>query len=166
MNRFGILAEVRIAEDHYSTSVLEIIIAKNSVSIVSDIDLDKIKIGDEVNIEVVGKKFNLGDKKISVIGKIVKEIKLEPVYLTKAKDDAESSDEDVAEVVDDVDEITSLKEEEEDKTETLSEKDEDDLSEDKIGAGSDLFSDDDIEDFEDAILSDVEDDVISDAGSI
>jgi DNA-directed RNA polymerase subunit E'/Rpb7 len=80
LNRFGILAEARFAGDKYASSILEIIIAKNSVNIVSEIDLESIKIDDDINIEVVGKKFNIGDRKISIIGKIVKDVKKEPRY--------------------------------------------------------------------------------------
>jgi len=85
LNRFGILAEVRASSRE--GSILEIIIAKNSVNIVSEIDLDKIQIGDDVNIEVIGKRFNIGDRKISVIGKTIKDnvVKKEPRYKTTVK---------------------------------------------------------------------------------
>lgn len=85
LNRFGILAEVRASSRE--GSILEIIIAKNSVNIVSEIDLDKIQIGDDVNIEVIGKRFNIGDRKISVIGKTIKDnvVKKEPRYKTAVK---------------------------------------------------------------------------------
>ena len=59
-NRFGILAE---------TGVLEIIVAKNSVNIESEIDLESVVAGDEITVEIIGKKFELGDKKISIIGR-------------------------------------------------------------------------------------------------
>jgi DNA-directed RNA polymerase subunit E'/Rpb7 len=64
INKFGILAE--------AGNIIEAIIAKNSVSIQSDIDLEKVRIGDEVFIEVLGKKYELNDKKISLIARIVK----------------------------------------------------------------------------------------------
>lgn len=67
VNKFGILAEAE--------GVVDIIIAKNSVGIQSEIDLNKIRIGDEILVEVVGKKFELNDKKISLIGRVVKDIK-------------------------------------------------------------------------------------------
>lgn len=67
VNKFGILAEAE--------GVVEIIIAKNSVGIQSEVDLNKIRIGDEVYVEVVGKKFELNDKKIALIGRIVKDAK-------------------------------------------------------------------------------------------
>ena len=85
LNRFGILAEIRASSKE--GSILEIIIAKNSVNIVSEIDLDKIQIGDDVNIEVIGKKLQIGNRKISVIGKIIKDnvLKKEPRYKTITK---------------------------------------------------------------------------------
>jgi DNA-directed RNA polymerase subunit E'/Rpb7 len=67
VNKFGILAEAE--------GVVEIIIAKNSVGIQSEVDLNKIRIGDEVLVEVVGKKFELNDKKIALIGRVVKDVK-------------------------------------------------------------------------------------------
>jgi DNA-directed RNA polymerase subunit E'/Rpb7 len=66
INKFGILAEAE--------GVIEAIIAKNSVNIHSDIDLDKIRIGDDILIEVIGKKYELNDKKISLIGRAVKDV--------------------------------------------------------------------------------------------
>lgn len=64
VNKFGILAEV--------ANILEIIIAKNSVNITHDngVDLESIQIGNQVMVEVIGKKFELNDKKISIVGKI------------------------------------------------------------------------------------------------
>lgn len=67
VNKFGVLAEAE--------GVVEIIIAKNSVGIQSEVDLNKIRIGDEVLVEVVGKKFELNDKKIALIGRVVRDVK-------------------------------------------------------------------------------------------
>jgi len=69
-NMFGILAENGVDIDGTFYPILEIIVAKNS-SVKSDVDLEKIKIGDVVNIEVVGKKFELNDLKITVVGKVI-----------------------------------------------------------------------------------------------
>lgn len=68
INKFGILAEAE--------NVIEAIIAKNSVNIQSDVDLDKVRIGDDILIEVVGKKYELNEKKISLIGRVVKDTTL------------------------------------------------------------------------------------------
>jgi DNA-directed RNA polymerase subunit E'/Rpb7 len=64
INKFGILVE--------AGNIIEAIVAKNSVSIQSDVDLEKVRIGDDVMIEVVGKKYELNDKKISLIARIVR----------------------------------------------------------------------------------------------
>jgi len=63
INKFGILAEVK--------PILEIIIAKNSVNIKSDIDLNTVQIGQDIFVEVVGKKYELLDRRICIIGRIV-----------------------------------------------------------------------------------------------
>jgi DNA-directed RNA polymerase subunit E'/Rpb7 len=65
INKFGILAEAE--------NVIEAIIAKNSVNIQSDVDLDKVRIGDDIFIEVVGKKYELNERKISLIGRVVRD---------------------------------------------------------------------------------------------
>lgn len=64
-NKFGILAEAE--------SVIEAVIPKNSIDIHSDIDLEKVRIGDDVMIEVVGKKYELNDKKMCLVGRIVQD---------------------------------------------------------------------------------------------
>ena len=166
MNRFGILAEARIMDDRFATSVLEIIIAKNSVNIISEVDLDKVAIGDEVIVEILGKKFNLGDKKISAIGKILKEAtKKEPRYLSKAVEDIEEGEEVIeegeeAEVEEEEEEEEA--EEEEAEEEKSEEEEEESEGESVSHGGSDFFSDDVGDDFDDAILSDEEEDVLSD----
>ena len=52
--------------------VLEIIIPKISAGIKSEVDLEKINIGDEVFVEICGKKLVLYEKFISIIGRIIK----------------------------------------------------------------------------------------------
>lgn len=75
-NKFGILAEVQIdvSDEHGApkkTTVLEIIVAKQG-AFASDINLNTVEAGDVVNIEILGKKFELNDRRISSFGKIVK----------------------------------------------------------------------------------------------
>jgi DNA-directed RNA polymerase subunit E'/Rpb7 len=53
--------------------ILEIIVPKISAGIQSEINIETVNIGDEISIEVVGKKFQLYDKYISIIGKAMKE---------------------------------------------------------------------------------------------
>lgn len=158
MNRFGILAESRLLEDHFATSVLEVIIARNSVNIASEIDLDSVQINQEVNIEVIGKKYNLGDKKISIIGRIVKDpIKKEPKYLSQAQDDVEDEEEEEAPLLDEEEE-----EEAEDEDEPEEEPEEEDDKQDGF------FSEDGDEFDADLLSGEVEDDdgIISETESI
>jgi DNA-directed RNA polymerase subunit E'/Rpb7 len=72
MNKFGILAEAGIRlDDGAYIPVLDIIIAKQAVGHQSEINLDKLHINDEVTIEVLGKKFELNDTKISIVGRVL-----------------------------------------------------------------------------------------------
>lgn len=96
VNKFGILAEAE--------GVVEAIVAKNSVNIQSDIDLDKIRIGDDILIEVLGKKFELNDKKISVIGKAVRDVSSNASEIRdKSTKRVAIEDEEDEEVADDLD---------------------------------------------------------------
>lgn len=99
VNKFGILAEV--------SGILEIIIAKNSVNIQHDqgVDLDKITIGDTIVIEVLGKKYELNDKKISIVGRIVPSTAKAVTKEAKEKDEIKQDaggDDDVENVEDGV----------------------------------------------------------------
>ena len=65
-NKFGILAEVTI---NGTEPVLEIIITKMIEP--GEIPLDKIKVGDMVNVEILKKRFELNDDRITNVGKII-----------------------------------------------------------------------------------------------
>ena len=83
-NRFGILVEAGYDYEEEFITILEIIIPKNSFNIVSEIDdLNKIQIGDIVNVEILGKKYQLNDTTINVIGRIVKDDKISNIYYDK-----------------------------------------------------------------------------------
>ena len=68
MNKFGILAELSVKKD----VILEIIVAKSMVNILNEIPIDNYSINDIITIEILGKKYELGDKKISIVGRTVK----------------------------------------------------------------------------------------------
>ena len=68
MNKFGILAELSVKKD----VILEIIIAKSMVNIVNEIPIDNYSINDIITLEILGKKYELGDKKVSIVGRTVK----------------------------------------------------------------------------------------------
>ena len=68
INKMGVLAE-----GYYDKiPILEIIIPSNSAGIKSEINLETLSKGQEIKIEVCGKKYQLFDKHISIIGKAIK----------------------------------------------------------------------------------------------
>jgi DNA-directed RNA polymerase subunit E'/Rpb7 len=131
INKFGILAEVR--------PVLEIIIAKNSVNIKSDVDLESVSIGDDILVEIVGKKYDIGDTRISIIGRIVtsqSNIKAKrtlkslqpPLTAPELEEELDSDVDNISDVVEDDDAVSeeSESEEDEEQYDDASEEDEDD----------------------------------------
>ena len=68
-NSLGLLAE----GFYEKIPILEIIIPKISAGIQSELNLDTINIGQEIKIEVCGKKYQLYDKHISIIGRAIKD---------------------------------------------------------------------------------------------
>jgi hypothetical protein len=70
-NKFGILAECTILLRNENVPILEIIIAKSSIDENNTVNIENIKPHDLITIEVLGKKYELNDKKISVVGKIM-----------------------------------------------------------------------------------------------
>ena len=68
INNFGILCSSK----ENDKIIIEIIIPKKSFAIKSDIDLNDIKIGHKVYVEIAGKKPQLNDTKIKCIGRIIK----------------------------------------------------------------------------------------------
>ena len=65
-----------LAEGYYDNiPILQIIIPKISAGIQSEINIDTINVNDEIKIEVCGKKYQLFDKHISIIGRAIKDKK-------------------------------------------------------------------------------------------
>jgi DNA-directed RNA polymerase subunit E'/Rpb7 len=74
-NNFGVLCSSGITnEDNEYKAIMDIIVPKNSLNIRSDanIDFDKIVPNQILDVEIIGKKFEITDEKISAVGKIVK----------------------------------------------------------------------------------------------
>lgn len=179
-NNFGVLAESFVDNYKRKDSVLEIIVVKSHQTDKS-IDLDSLKENDKVNVEILGKKFELNDKKISAWGRIVKSSKnslLDHVelidehtkdYIENIEDEKTSlgsSDDDLSN-----DEEENEEEDEEDERKTENDPEEEiippkkkkDYREAKIlkkKSKKDIDSDD--EDEEDDEVLDEDDDVIDD----
>jgi DNA-directed RNA polymerase subunit E'/Rpb7 len=81
-NALGIRAE----GTYDNFTILEIVVPKISYGIQSDVNIDNIQIGDEIKVQVCGKKFMLYDDKISIIGKIIKD-KEENIVIQENDDD-------------------------------------------------------------------------------
>ena len=145
INNFGILCSSFIEEGDKRITILEIIIPKHSLAIQSEVDLqNNIKINDEVSIQIVGKKYQLFNKKISIIGKIVKKSNID-VNLDESNAVVGYIDDDEEDIlIDDDDEEDEEKNDDEDEEEEVDQEPEedddlvDDLSDDEIISDSDV----------------------------
>jgi len=96
--------------------ILEIIVPKISAGIQSELNLDTIAINQEIKIEVCGKKYQLYDKHISIIGKAIKN-KDEIIKNDLLGEDIEGDEVEVEEIIDEDQEDIIDNEEEEEKEE-------------------------------------------------
>lgn len=74
-NRFGILAHCGLQGPNGDfTPVLEIIVAKNGMTAVASttVDVESVRVGDTLDVEIMGKRFEIRDTKISSVGRIVR----------------------------------------------------------------------------------------------
>jgi DNA-directed RNA polymerase subunit E'/Rpb7 len=110
-NALGILAESSVDIDGADVPVLDIIIPRRAAGVSSEINLDNVQINDIIYVAVLGKKYQLHDRKISIIGKAVKEPNAQP---------------DTTEGIDAVDEREARDEVDDDDAEDLDQEDEDD----------------------------------------
>lgn len=70
-NQLGLLAEGSVSIGGKDVAILDIIIPGRAAGISSEVDVDDIQISDRINIEVLGKRYQLQDTKISIIGRVV-----------------------------------------------------------------------------------------------
>jgi len=105
-NQLGILAETTIDIDDKTVPILDIIIPIKSAGIISQINLDTLQIGDTISVEVMGKKYQMKDKKISIIGRVIS-------TTIKKEDPIELPLEEEEEVEGDVEDELYIEEEEE-----------------------------------------------------
>lgn len=145
-NSLGLLAE----GFYDNIPILQIIIPKLSAGIKSEIDIEKVAIGEEIKIEVCGKKFLLYDKHISIIGKAIKDnnVKIQNIV------DIQFNDIDDEKIVAEDDDIIHFNEDDNEiKSDYDSEEDEDvedDEDEDNLSIDDDIENglDDDFENFD------------------
>lgn len=100
-NNLGLLAIGKYDD----MAILEVIIPKITSGILSDVNIDNINIGDEINVVVCGKKFTLYDKMISIIGRIIKDKYNDDINVIEEEEDdtpsIEDEEEDILSYIDD-----------------------------------------------------------------
>jgi DNA-directed RNA polymerase subunit E'/Rpb7 len=164
-NNLGLLA-IGKYED---MAILEVIIPKISSGILSEVNIDNINIGDEINVIVCGKKFTLYDKMISIIGKIIKDKYDDDIsVIEEVEDDSPSIDdeEDVTSYLDIEEEDNDVYEEEEDDDDNDNVRKiiidiDDDIDKTKGGGGFNMFENEE-EDLEEELDDLDEDDLDED----
>ena len=167
-NNLGLLA-IGKYED---MAILEVIIPKITSGILSDVNIDNINIGDEINVIVCGKKFTLYDKMISIIGRIIKDKYDDDISVNEEdEDDSPSIDdeeEDIMSYVDDelVDDNDVYEEEDDDDTDNVRKIIINDEDNEKKGGEFSMFEEeeeeeeeDELDDLDEDLDDDVDDDV-------
>lgn len=96
-NQLGILAESLMDAEDKQIPILDIIIPIKSAGIISQINLDTLSIGDTINVEVMGKKYQIHDKKISIIGRVISPKKEEEETIPEEEEVEEELEEDFVE---------------------------------------------------------------------
>ena len=140
MNKFGILAEAYIKSKKTTLPILEIIVAKNMVNIENDMPLDNLSIGDMIYVQIIGRKFELNDKKISVVGRTVSG----PELPSDVKEKETHVEDEGLDDVDD-DDVTETDSDEEDKSEKSEDEDVTSVEDEAESDQDDLESDVDFE---------------------
>lgn len=148
INRFGVLAEVSIDEDDLEnrSTIMEVVVPRVHVSSLVQDDqqqddsakIDALQVGMMIGVEVLGKRFQLNDRKLSVLGRLAEHV--EKSYVGppgSMRGDLEDEDESDADGLDEESEKSS---EDEDEDEDVVE--DDDLNED----GEDFASEGDDDD--------------------
>lgn len=156
INNFGILCTSTVEDDGEDMPVLEIIVPKHSPAIVSAINLENVEIGDKVMVQIIGKKYQLYNKKISIIGRIVVDdatlkINLDKnqgniINLSDSDDDALVEDDGDAVELSDNDSDEETEEEQTDEEETGDDEEDQDFDDILSENGSADASDDGTED--------------------
>ena len=132
-NRFGLLAEagVRDGETGAYTSVMDIIIAKQTVSMKSEVDLETVRVNDHVLVEVMGKKFDLDDQKLSVVGRVLRSSAADALRPALSVADADADAESLVDIDEDEDADALISEKDLDIDDDGAAVDDDDIMEDE-----------------------------------
>lgn len=125
--------------------ILEVIVPKITSGIQSEINIDTVNIGDEIKVQVCGKKFTLYDKVISIVGKIIKDVDENIVIVQQVEEEVLVDDDiDIEDILTETAE--TINEEEDDEDEDVIKKLDIIDSIDNIKLDDDLEDNDDFED--------------------
>lgn len=165
-NALGVHAESTIMINDEEQPVLNIIIPKRSAGITSTINLEEVSIGDTIHVEVLGKRYQLHDKKISIIGRAIKEVVVQPTSSTTdvvdEEDDGTGQDNILdMDVLDETEEDDEIKEDDEtdsdnDYTHKGGADDEEEEEEELPENDDDMFENDDQDDPADEMDDDID----------
>ena len=148
-----------LAEGYYDKiPILQIIVPKISAGIQSEINIETIHIGSEIKIEVCGKKYQLFDKHISIIGKAIKN-KDESIKTTIVED---LVDDDIMLVKDEDDNLEEVFEETESVNHDEADEEDEDKKEDDEDEEEDEEDDDILDDEDEIDEDDLNDDIVDD----
>lgn len=81
VNRFGVLAEGGYYDDDGTmVPVIEVVVVRNTATVVNEVDVGELQAGDELGIELLGRRFEMRDVRISAYGRAVKDVEdAEPI---------------------------------------------------------------------------------------
>lgn len=171
-NKFGIQAHSGVMHENGDfLPVIQSIVTTTAITKASDVDVGAIGVGDEFFIEILIKQFHLGEPRIRVIGRIVKDFAAStgksvrsPLAISAFAAPVASAAAAAAEDVGDNDDIeVESDEDDEDEEEEEREEDEEDAEEEEEEGGKTGSDDEDI-DNEDDDLSDGNEDLEGDDG--
>lgn len=131
-NQLGVLAESYMESNNQQVPILDIIIPIKSAGIISQIPLEHVQIGDTIHVEVMGKKFQMKDKKISIIGRgVLPAEKKEKEVITEEEEEEiqKPEDEEILLLVEDKKGGADEEEEEEEESDDEESDDEEDYEE-------------------------------------
>lgn len=155
-NQLGILAESYVEMEDNKSPILDIIIPIRSAGIISQVNLDQIQMGETIYVEVMGKKYQMKDRKISIIGRVVvPEKKNTEVIITEEEEEVDPALEE--------EDFVDISAEEDTKKEGGGDEDEEKEEEEEEEDASSLLSDDEEDDDFDEDFEEMDEDVEAEA---
>lgn len=122
-NTLGLLAEGMMVINNEKIPILDIIIPKKAAGILSEINIDEVEIGDTINVMIMGKRFQMNDNKISIIGRAVREKIAEKDIALESDEEGEEGEQDIGDIGD----VSDLEDSGDEKEKETGDSDEEDV---------------------------------------